>query len=404
MKGLLQRLRRPPERALTLSRLVDKLTQGHDPSHEEIAFVLRERASAVPRLHAILEDASRWSQLPDAPWHVQIHAFFLLAALEAPEGLAPTLQLLRKPREFVDDFFGDLLTECLSWALARLGNTDPYALRVLAGDSTLDPYLRSAAARGLMAQALVWPAYRTRVIHGLGELLAQALDDPDPDWPGLLAGDASDLAAQELRSAIDALFDRGCVNLQFIRRQDIEAAYRTPPTDLTETMDVFRLYDTHLKALWDEPPDASPQATAQEVPETWDDQEPDVVEEAVESLRAPTVPDAIPASRTKVGRNEPCPCGSGIKHKRCCLNAPSETVVGRILTRVGSAMTIEQLTAAIREAIPATSPTSPTDVLRQALRRAQGPPDAVEFASDAQSRLFLTHFKALWNRLGTPQP
>ena len=26
------------------------------------------------------------------------------------------------------------------------------------------------------------------------------------------------------------------------------------------------------------------------------------------------------ALRGKVGRNEPCPCGSGIKHKKCCLN------------------------------------------------------------------------------------
>ncbi|WP_082364086.1 SEC-C metal-binding domain-containing protein [Rhodopseudomonas sp. AAP120] len=25
-----------------------------------------------------------------------------------------------------------------------------------------------------------------------------------------------------------------------------------------------------------------------------------------------------PATRTKVGRNEPCPCGSGKKYKRCC--------------------------------------------------------------------------------------
>jgi uncharacterized protein YecA (UPF0149 family) len=25
-----------------------------------------------------------------------------------------------------------------------------------------------------------------------------------------------------------------------------------------------------------------------------------------------------PARSTKVGRNEPCPCGSGKKYKRCC--------------------------------------------------------------------------------------
>ncbi|MBU3936143.1 MAG: SEC-C domain-containing protein [Proteobacteria bacterium] len=27
----------------------------------------------------------------------------------------------------------------------------------------------------------------------------------------------------------------------------------------------------------------------------------------------------------KVGRNDPCPCGSGKKHKKCCLNKKSGT-------------------------------------------------------------------------------
>ncbi|MFT9447432.1 SEC-C metal-binding domain-containing protein [Gluconobacter japonicus] len=26
----------------------------------------------------------------------------------------------------------------------------------------------------------------------------------------------------------------------------------------------------------------------------------------------------VPAMSTKVGRNEPCPCGSGKKYKKCC--------------------------------------------------------------------------------------
>ena len=25
----------------------------------------------------------------------------------------------------------------------------------------------------------------------------------------------------------------------------------------------------------------------------------------------------------KIGRNEPCPCGSGLKHKNCCLGQPT---------------------------------------------------------------------------------
>lgn len=30
---------------------------------------------------------------------------------------------------------------------------------------------------------------------------------------------------------------------------------------------------------------------------------------------------ALPARRSKVGRNDPCPCGSGKKYKRCCARA-----------------------------------------------------------------------------------
>jgi hypothetical protein len=32
--------------------------------------------------------------------------------------------------------------------------------------------------------------------------------------------------------------------------------------------------------------------------------------------------DPLPAGSHKIGRNEPCPCGSGRKYKHCCLNKP----------------------------------------------------------------------------------
>ena len=45
------------------------------------------------------------------------------------------------------------------------------------------------------------------------------------------------------------------------------------------------------------------------------------------SFRIPSLADAdyvellrsqIPKTSTKIGRNEPCPCGSGKKYKQCC--------------------------------------------------------------------------------------
>ena len=36
-------------------------------------------------------------------------------------------------------------------------------------------------------------------------------------------------------------------------------------------------------------------------------------------------PTTAQLKRKKVGRNEPCPCGSGTKFKRCCLQSASST-------------------------------------------------------------------------------
>jgi uncharacterized protein YecA (UPF0149 family) len=36
-----------------------------------------------------------------------------------------------------------------------------------------------------------------------------------------------------------------------------------------------------------------------------------------ESINIPT---PLIKTQPKVGRNEPCPCGSGKKYKKCCLN------------------------------------------------------------------------------------
>ncbi len=43
------------------------------------------------------------------------------------------------------------------------------------------------------------------------------------------------------------------------------------------------------------------------------------VRETSSSFRKPEVP--APASSNKIGRNEPCPCRSGFKYKRCCGNS-----------------------------------------------------------------------------------
>jgi len=44
---------------------------------------------------------------------------------------------------------------------------------------------------------------------------------------------------------------------------------------------------------------------------------PEIVHNSAQSV--PANPPAVPRSRSKTGRNEACPCGSGKKFKHCCL-------------------------------------------------------------------------------------
>ncbi len=54
-------------------------------------------------------------------------------------------------------------------------------------------------------------------------------------------------------------------------------------------------------------------------------------------------PAAAPASRASlVGRNDPCPCGSGKKYKRCCLGAPQE---GNVLARAAALHRLDRAVA-----------------------------------------------------------
>jgi len=48
------------------------------------------------------------------------------------------------------------------------------------------------------------------------------------------------------------------------------------------------------------------------------------VHKSAQSAQPKPKPEPIRREHPKIGRNELCPCGSGLKYKRCCLNKPME--------------------------------------------------------------------------------
>lgn len=108
-----------------------------------------------------------------------------------------------------------------------------------------------------------------------------------------------------------------------------------------------------------------------------------------------SAPPAI--SSVKIGRNQPCPCASGLKYKKCCLGVSSEEALCKILTGLGSETTIEQLKLDVARAIDAEELVRPSAIIEKALQARDG--SELDFNSTEQARFFMSHFQAFWNSL-----
>ena len=79
----------------------------------------------------------------------------------------------------------------------------------------------------------------------------------------------------------------------------------------------------HAFAMSTHPPEDAPKSESRD-PESAEERDlMAAVREAFQTkLTSALDKHLAPAGAPKVGRNDPCPCGSGKKYKKCCLGSP----------------------------------------------------------------------------------
>ena len=122
---------------------------------------------------------------------------------------------------------------------------------------------------------------------------------------------------------IDAEFDEisanGFMAEVFRRMAKDDDSYRLL---LRHTADLRRAYNQKLKEL-----QALQTRRKNETQPLQVKPEPPKLELQVEPEPAAPRPATCPAYIPQVGRNTPCPCGSGLKYKRCCIGKPQRSPV-----------------------------------------------------------------------------
>jgi uncharacterized protein len=193
-----------------------------------------------------------------------------------------------------DLILGDAVTETLPKMLISTFGGDTAPLRSLVARPDADSFVREGA--------LLAMAYLTRAGHvperEMRACLAEWRETMQPQgqdfvWGGWVTA-VGQLGYSDLAGQAEALFERGFVDPTIMEvqhfQQDLQQALRRPGS-----------LDS-LAALG-----IAPMGRAADELAGWntDDEEP-VEQPYINPLRA-------------VGRNDPCPCGSGKKYKKCCL-------------------------------------------------------------------------------------
>ncbi|WP_232627953.1 DUF1186 domain-containing protein [Methylobacterium sp. Leaf118] len=257
---------------------------------------LRQAVAAPEAIaDAVLQVLATAAKDPDAPSEHEANLLFwgvhALAAAGDRRVYPPLMRLLHQDAEALEELLGDALGITLARVIASVFDGDAAPLQTLILDSAADGGIRYEAftALSFLTRQGRLPLADTRALLVRFEA-AQAAIEGDLAWVGWEESIAylglTDLAPKAEAARRDGRLTDEISDAAWFRKA-LRRASAEPP-DLSEFGERYGTLDDPVAALdWTE-----------------------------ESYGQP-----VTNPFKEVGRNDPCPCGSGKKFKKCCLNA-----------------------------------------------------------------------------------
>ncbi|MEE9214519.1 MAG: DUF1186 domain-containing protein [Thermodesulfobacteriota bacterium] len=282
------------------------------------------RASMINDLETILEDIVRRfeyfkNKVDEDEWIEEeqtfpIHAIFLLTELNATESLDKVLQLLRQGEKLLEFWLGDFLNEEVWRTIYQLGNNQLEKLKTFVLEPNIYTFARSGICDAVAQIVYHEPERKPEIVKWIKDVLEYLLNNKDDenlidsDFIAFIFCDIIQLKAEELLPLVRIFFDNDLVSIGICGDfQDVEKDIINRPERDYYKHELFNIYDryTHILTTWA----GYNEEKEEEINNDLNDYGyTDFQQE--ESIR----------SEPKVGRNNPCPCGSGKKYKKCCWN------------------------------------------------------------------------------------
>ncbi|HEX5219351.1 MAG TPA: DUF1186 domain-containing protein [Verrucomicrobiae bacterium] len=321
----------PPATAIPKMTIADILRQlQHVPDHGDFApyrnalhAAIEQREAITPELIAAIDRAT------DAPddylrrQHDNLHLFaiYLLAQFRETRALDAFLRFFSLPGDAALDLTGDMVTENGAAVIASVCGGDPAPLLRLIHDEAVNEFVRGQAIDALLVQHLWGERPREAVVADLRQLFHTLPRPGDPYLWAALVSVVCDFEARELLPEArlvlgEQLADESIIGPESLDELESPAVGHLP----------LPAGETHSKLFMERnaPIDAIAECSAwlcfrdkDAGFDPWgEDDAPDLrLDDPGNVFDLPPEPYIAPP---KIGRNEPCPCGSGKKYKKCC--------------------------------------------------------------------------------------
>jgi uncharacterized protein DUF1186/SEC-C motif-containing protein len=278
---------------------------------EAVSEAILRRDEITPALLDILESVIRDPEpyIQDHRRLDHIYAMYLLAQFGETRAYPLLVKIFSTPGEFAFDLVEDVVTEGLGKILASVSGGDISGMTELIENEEANEYVRSAGLTGLLTLCACGTLSRDRLVAYFKGLFQKLKRTPDGVW-GWLANGCADIWPGEVMDDIRKAHDDNLIDPSMIGWDDVEEAMALGQEAAMAKLqqDYSLVSDVHNEMSW------------------WycfhENQKPPVRDNFLlrdhSSLSDFDVFEPIYRGAPKTGRNDPCPCGSGKKYKKCC--------------------------------------------------------------------------------------
>jgi hypothetical protein len=272
---------------------------------------VEQREAITPELLRVVEAiaANPREAAKRENYMLPVFALYLLAQFREQRAYPAIVKMFSAPGETSYDLVGDTVGEGLQKIFASVYDGNPAPLHGLIEDEEANEYVRDAAINAILVLERTGQMRRAEAVEYFRSLFRGGLKRTHSfAWNGLACA-VADLPAPELldelrKAYTEGLVDESVADLKGIE-QDLAAAKpgrlegHGLVTDVLSEMEHWACFHAEDSGPTEPIEPQIPLLPPAPAPSTYVAPKPYV-------------------SEPKIGRNDPCPCGSGKKYKKCC--------------------------------------------------------------------------------------